>query len=211
MKKNIKKISSLLLLIVLSLQILVASELNNKLKISTEGPLVIRPSTVSIGVVKPSFNISNVEDVNITSSNGLTIGVSAISPLLYRGDQSDPTITYLLEEVRVRYVQRNFKEIENDSEKKIVSRDFLEYASLLRYDVLGWELIYPYIGFSLSWLLATNGPSPNHTWINDIHLLFGIQLSGFSYEYSHGTFTSMISNEHKSKTHTHTFSLSVSF
>ena len=182
---------------------------------------------ISVGIANSSVSTSEIDGTAFRPSNGLRIGLSYVYPLIYRGDKvglscddsnfdknekKDKDIfVYIMGENEFAYVQKDFKVSYDNGDSKIISRDYLEYSQKYKYDFLGKKVLYPFFGASVSWLLSTDGYTPNKTWINDVSLLFGVDFFGFTYEYSHGTFTSVIEQGHKAKTETHSFSFSLSF
>ena len=144
------------------------------------------------GVVNSSLSTSKAGENSFQSANGFQIGMSNTYDFLkIKGKR-------LLEtESGYKYTQRNYK-VDHD---EVVSRGYLDFFYNIRYEIAD---IHPYVGFGTSWLLT--GQKPNKTWVNDIPLNVGVEIGGFKYEYSHGTYTAKITPDHRAKTNTHTIS-----
>ena len=156
-------------------------------------------SKIFWGVVNSSLSETEVDGTKLKPANGFQIGISGNQSFLQiKGE------TVIDSEHGFKYTQRNYKT--NSDE---VSRSYLDFFFNLSYDVLGKGYVYPYVGFGVNWLLS--GPHQSEKWVNDVPLNIGIELLGFRYEYSHGTYTQTILDGHKAKTNTHSFSWGLRF
>ena len=157
-------------------------------------------SEIFWGIVNSSLSVSEIGDTKFQAANGFQIGVSSTNYLLKLKGKT------VIDNVQgFRYTQRNYK-INYDNE---IARSYLDYFFNLRYDFLGKGYVYPYIGFSLNWLLS--GPHQSEKWVSDVPSYIGIEFLGFRYEWAHGTYPQTIIDGHKAKTNTHSFSWSLGF
>ena len=179
----------------------------------------VKTQNVFLGVVNGNLAKTKMSDTKYSDANGFKIGIETGEAIVVQFDGMSRFDDYRVKSVW-SYTQQNYQfqpismqDDINPTSKDMITRNYLECTNRfnIKPKILSEDLD-AHVGFSLLWQLSSsNNQKANHTWINDIPLLVGVSLKGFTYEYSHGTYPQNLANGHRSKTNTHSFILSTRF